>query len=124
MWLSRIAALQMITACVGCWLLIERQTSTPLRMGRLRSSKTRSNGPRAAKNSTPSDPSAASTTSYPSAQKLGDQAAKDMLVLNQQELPCPYCTHGLLLIPRGSILVPHPISAWQRAVAATSGSAA
>src|SRR5262249_6818535 len=40
-------------------------------------------------------------------QKLGDQAAEKVLVLDQQELPCSSSLHGLLLSDRAPIRVPH-----------------
>ena len=55
-------ALQIIIRWSGRARLIRRQTSTPEKTGRFRSSRTRSNGPESANRSTPSGPSPASTT--------------------------------------------------------------
>ncbi len=75
--------LQMMTGCAGCRLLIERQTSTPLRMGKFKSSKTRSNGPRVAKTDTLRSVGGFNHLVAFGSQELGDQAAEDMLVLDQ-----------------------------------------
>ena len=125
MWQSRIAALQMMTGCVGCSLLIRRQTSTPAEWAGSGRARPRRTAPGSRKTRLPRTVGRFDDLEALASQELGDQAAKDMFVLDQQELPCSFPIHGLLLIERESILVPlDPKSGWRSAVAARSGSAA